>query len=327
VLLTGYAVLDGFDLGVGITHLLIPRTEHERRVAINSIGPLWDGNEVWLVTFGGAMFAAFPDAYATVFSGFYTAFMALLFALILRAVSIEFRSKVAAPGWRRVWDVCFSAGSTVAALLFGVATGNIMRGIPLDARGNFTGSLLDLLNPYALLVGVLTVSLFAMHGTIYLHLKTEGPLQRRTVEWMWRTFGVFLLTYVMTTMFTLVAVPRAVAHLVETPILWAVPVANVFAVANIPRAIHRGSAGHAFVSSSAVIVAMVFLLGAALFPNLVPSHPEPQHGLTIWNAASSARTLEIMLLVAVIGMPGVLAYTATVYWTFRGKVRLDEHSY
>lgn len=327
VLLTGYAILDGFDLGVGITHLLITRDEQERRLMMNSIGPIWDGNEVWLVTFGGAMFAAFPNAYATVFSGFYTPFMMLLFALILRAVSMEFRGKVARAAWRRLWDGCFSAGSTTAALLFGVATGNIIRGIPLDEHGDFTGSLMTLLNPYALLVGLLTVSLFAMHGTIYLHLKTEGALQQRIEDWMWRTFGFFLLTYILTTMFTLVTVPRAITHLMESPLLWVVPVANAFAVANIPRAIYRGSAPAAFASSSGTIVAMVFLLGAALFPDLVPSMPDPQHGVTIMNAASSPRTLSIMLIIAAIGMPIVLCYTAAIYWTFRGKVRLGEHSY
>lgn len=326
VLLAGYAILDGFDLGVGMMHNLIARDDRERRLVMNTIGPIWDGNEVWLVTFGGALFAAFPEAYATVFSGFYTAFMLLLFALILRAVSMEFRSKVHHATWRRVWDVLFTAGSALAAVLFGVATGNVMRGLALDARGNFTGSLLDLLNPYALLVGVMTLALFAMHGTIYLHLKTEGPLQQRTVAWMWRTFGCFLVTFVLTTMFTLVAVPRATQHLAEHPILWIVPVANVFAVANVPRAIYRGSPGAAFASSCATIVALVFLLGVAIFPDLVPAH-DPANGLTVWNAASSTRTLGIMLLIALIGMPLVLSYTAAIYWTFRGKVRLDDHSY
>jgi cytochrome bd ubiquinol oxidase subunit II len=293
---------------------------------MNTIGPIWDGNEVWLVTFGGALFAAFPDAYATVFSGFYTAFMLLMSALILRAVSMEFRSKVRHGSWRRVWDVGFTLGSTLAALLFGVATGNVMRGLALDARGDFTGTLLDLLNPYALLTGALAVTLFAMHGAIYLHLKTEGDLQERIVPWMWRTFGLFLLTFVLTTMFTLVAIPRATQLLAVHPGLWVVPVANVFAVANVPRAIHRGTPAAAFASSCAVILGLVFLLGVALFPDLVPA-TDPALSLTVWTAASSPRTLRIMLLIALIGMPMVLAYTGAVYWTFRGKVRLDPHAY
>ena len=326
VLLAGYAILDGFDLGVGIVHLLVPADEAERRLAMNTIGPLWDGNEVWLVTFGGAMFAAFPNAYATVFSGFYTAFMLLLVALISRAVSMEFRSKVAAPGWRRIWDAAFSAGSALAALLFGVATGNILRGLPLDARGDYTGTLLDLLNPYALLVGAMTVALFAMHGTIYLHLKTDGVLQRRTVDWMWRTYGIFLLLFLLVTMVTLVVMPRATRHFAALPLLWAVPVATAAAIANIPRAIHRGLPGQAFLSSAATIAALVFLLGAALYPDMVPA-TDPANTVTIHNAASSPRTLRIMLLIALIGMPMVLSYTAAIYWAFRGKVQLDEHSY
>ena len=161
VLLAGYAVLDGFDLGVGILHWLA-RTDRDRRLFINAIGPIWDGNEVWLITFGGALFAAFPAAYATIFSGFYTPFMALLFALIFRAVSIEFRSKMSSPRWRRAWDASFCASSLVASFLFGVAVGNSMIGIPLNERGAFTGSLTDLLNPYALMAGLTVVAMFAI---------------------------------------------------------------------------------------------------------------------------------------------------------------------
>jgi cytochrome d ubiquinol oxidase subunit II len=233
-LVAGYAVLDGFDLGVGIVHLLVPRGDAERRLALNSIGPLWDGNEVWLVTFGGALFAAFPQAYATVFSGFYSVVMLLLFALIFRAVSIEFRGKRRGAGWRRCWDVGFCLGSALAAFLFGVAVGNVMVGIPLSEAGDFTGSWPDLLGAYALLVGALTVSLFAMHGTIYLHLKTEGALQRRLHGWMWRTFGIFLVLFLLTTMFTLAAVPGATRNLEEHPILWIVPVLNCSGWRSIP---------------------------------------------------------------------------------------------
>ncbi len=327
VLLTGYAILDGFDLGVGIMHLLIPKGDRERRICINSIGPLWDGNEVWLVTFGGAMLAAFPEAYAAVFSGFYTAFMLLLYALIFRAVSIEFRSKRPRPSWRRFWDVNFTLGSGLAALLFGVAIGNLMVGIPLSERGDFVGTTLGLLNPYALAVGLLVVALFAMHGTIYLNLKTEGDLQRRTRPWMWRTFFVFLVLYVTVTAWTLLAVPRATANLAATPVLWLIPLGSAIAVANIPRAIHRGEPGGAFLSSCIAIAVLVFLLGAALFPNLVISNPNPEWSLTLFEAASSQRTLGIMLIIAGIGMPIVLTYTFIVYWTFRGKVKLGPESY
>ena len=327
VLLAGYAILDGFDLGVGMMHLFVARGDRERRVTLNSIGPIWDGNEVWLVTFGGAMFAAFPEAYATIFSGFYSAFMLLLFALIFRAVSIEFRSKIRSAFWRGAWDAGFTSGSFVAAFLFGVAVGNLMRGVPISPAGEYDGSLTAQLNPYSLLVGALTVTLFAMHGTIYLYLKTDGELQRRAQRWMWRNFGLFLVVFMLTTMYTLAAVPEAIRHLEQYPMLWVIPVLNILAIANIPRAIYNGRPGYAFLSSVCTIVALVFLLGAALFPNLVPSSPNPENSLTIWNAASSVRTHGIMLLIAVIGMPAVLLYTALIYWTFRGKVRLDEHSY
>jgi len=327
VLLTGYAILDGFDLGVGILHPFVARTNDERRVAMNSIGPLWDGNEVWLVTFGGALFAAFPEAYATVFSGFYSAFMLLLFALIFRAVSMEFRSKVATPRWRRFWDWSFFGGSALATLLFGVAVGNAILGIPLDQRGNFTGTLLDQLRPYPLLVGAMTVALFAMHGGLFLYLKTEGAFQERLRDWMWRSWGLFLVGYMLATMYTLALVPRATANFEHWPWAAAVVVVNVLAVANIPRCLHWGRPGQAFVSSCVTIATLTLLFGLALYPNLVTASNDPAASVTIFSAASSPKTLTIMLIIALVGMPFVIAYTAIVYWTFRGKVRLDEHSY
>lgn len=326
VLLIGYAILDGFDLGVGILHLL-GRGDRERRMLMNSIGPLWDGNEVWLVTFGGAMFAAFPNAYATIFSGFYIAFMALLFALIFRAISMEFRSKTVSAAWRGFWDVCFTASSLVASLLFGVAVGNGMIGIPLDRDMEFAGSFFDLLNPYSLLVGLFTASMFAMHGAIYVYLKTESDLQNRAHGWMWRAFFVFLALYVATTIATLVSVPRATQNFRDFPWAWIIVVLNVLAIANIPRAIYRRRPFYAFVSSSCTIAAMVFLFSSALFPNMVASSTNEAYSLTIYTAASSAKTLKIMLVIAIIGMPFVLAYTTVIYWVFRGKVQLDEHSY
>jgi cytochrome d ubiquinol oxidase subunit II len=327
VLLIGYAILDGFDLGVGILHPFVPADDRERRIAMNAIGPLWDGNEVWLVTFGGALFAAFPAAYASAFSGFYTAFMLLLGALIFRAVSMEFRSKVASDRWRRFWDFSFFGGSSVATLLFGVAVGNAMLGVPLDALGNFTGGLRDQLNPYAILVGLMTVALFAMHGGLFLYLKTEGEFQARLRDWMWRSWGLFLVAYMLTTMYTLALVPRATANFAHWPWAVLVVVANVLSVANIPRALHWGRPGEAFVSSCAVIATLIMLFGLALFPNLITASNDAANSVTIFTAASSPKTLSIMLVIALIGMPFVLAYTGIIYWTFRGKVRLDDHSY
>lgn len=326
-LLAGYAVLDGFDFGVGILHPLA-RTDHERRLFLNSIGPIWDGNEVWLVVFGGALFAAFPEAYATVFSGFYLPFMLLLFALIFRAVSIEFRSKNESPGWRRAWDVGFFASSLLASLLFGIAVGNGMRGMPLDNRGVFSGGLLDLLNPYALMAGLVTAAMFAMHGSIYLFLKLpKGEARDRVRGWMWHTWGVFLVLYILGTMYTLVAIPRATANFREYPWAVAIVLLNVLAIANIPRAVYRDRPIQAFASSAATIVCLVFLFGMALFPNLVSASNDAANSLTIYNAASSAGTLRTMFIIVLIGMPFVLTYTVAVYWTFRGRVELGEQSY
>jgi cytochrome d ubiquinol oxidase subunit II len=326
VLLTGYAILDGFDLGVGILHPLA-RSDHERRLFINSIGPLWDGNEVWLVTFGGALFAMFPEAYATVFSGFYVAFMLLLCALVFRAVSLEFRGKMKSPRWRTTWDYGFFASSLVATLLFGVAVGNAVKGIPLDERGVFAGGFFDLLSPYTLLVGLLAVALFAMHGAIYLYLKTEGAVQERLRDWMWHSWGLFLVLYVLTTILTLIEVPRAASNFERFPWAAVIVVLNVLAVANIPRALFAGKYGQAFLSSSATIAAFVFLLGMAIFPNLVTASNDVANSLDLYDAASSSTTLTIGLLIVAIGMPFVLAYTSLVYWTFRGKVRIGEESY
>jgi len=327
VLLVGYAVLDGFDLGVGILHPFVARTDEEKRISMNSIGPLWDGNEVWLVTFGGALFAAFPEAYATVFSGFYTAFMLLLVALISRAVSLEFRSKIRSPGWRGFWDWAFFAGSALASLLFGVAVGNAMLGLPLDAEGNFYGTVLDQLGPYPVLVGLMTVALFAMHGGLFLYLKTEGPFQRRLRDWMWRTWGLFLVLFMLATIATVAFIPRATENFERWPWAAVVVVAAVLAVANIPRCLYWDRPGQAFASSAVVIATLVMLFGLALYPNLVTASNDAAHSVTIFNAASSPKTLGIMLIIAAIGMPFVLTYSGIIYWTFRGKVRLGEHSY
>ncbi len=331
VLLAGYAILDGFDLGVGILHLGV-RSDRERRVVLNSIGPIWDGNEVWLVTFGGAMFAAFPEAYATVFSGFYDAFMLVLFALILRAVSLELRGKLPPSAWRGFWDGGFFLASLLATLLFGVAVGAILIGVPLDARGIYAGGFFDLLLParlpfFPVLVGLLTVALFALHGALYLNLKTEGGLQARVRRWMWHAFGWFLVLYLLTTIVTLTEVPRATANFDRFPWAWGVVVLSVLAIGNIPRSIYLGRHGQALVSSSLVIATLVGLVGVALFPNLVTSSLDQATSLTIYNASSSEKTLRIMAIIAAVGMPFVLAYTGVIYWTFRGKVRLDEHGY
>ncbi len=328
VLLAGYGILDGFDLGVGILHLCV-RKDDERRVLMNSIGPLWDGNEVWLVVFGGALFAAFPRAYAAAFSGFYTPFMVILAALIFRGVSMEFRSKHEGQTWRACWDVAFCAASTLATFSFGVLVANCILGLPLGADGDFVRSvtLADLLRPYPVLVGLFAVATFAMHGAIYLYLKTEGELQQRIHGWMWRTFGLFLVLYMLVTIFTLGTIQRSTVKYEEYPWAWIVVVLNVLAIANIPRAIYQGRPFDAFLSSACTIAAFTFLFGLTLAPNLIVSTVDPAYSLTVSRAASSHKTLVIMTIVACLGMPFVLAYTITIYWVFRGKVRIDRFSY
>jgi cytochrome d ubiquinol oxidase subunit II len=324
-LLAGYAVLDGLDLGVGALHLLVRRDE-ERRVFLNAIGPVWDGNEVWLVTGGGALFAAFPPVYATVFSGFYLPMTVLLLALIFRAVAIEFRSTQPGAAWRSAWDVSFSAASVVASLLFGIAFGNVIWGIPIDAAGEYAGGLLGLLHPYAILTGVTTVALFTMHGAIYLVLKTEGPLHARVRGWVNGAIIVFVVCYATTTMATLVYLPHMSSTIRAHPIFFVPAVLTMLAIANVPREIHHRRDFRAFLSSSAAVLGLMALVGIGMFPRLVTA-TDPARSLTVYNAASSDGTLRTMLVVALIGVPLVLAYTATVYWVFRGKVRLDSASY
>jgi cytochrome d ubiquinol oxidase subunit II len=327
VLFTGYVILDGFDLGVGALHLFAAKTDEDRRIFLNAIGPVWDGNEVWLVTGGGALFAAFPAVYATVFSGFYLAFMALLCALIFRAVAIEFRSKHPSPRWRCFWDRSFALGSLFSALLIGVAMGNIAWGVPLDAQGEFAGSFFGLLHPYALLMGVTTVALFAMHGAIYLVLKTEGALQAKVRTWVNPLIIAFILCYAILTPATLLYVPHVTEAFRRQPWFFALVIPVVLAIANIPREVNRGREFAAFLSSCAAMAGLMAIFGVGMYPHLVFSAPHPEHSLTAFNAASSRKTLGVMLTIALIGVPIVLTYSASIYYIFRGKVRLDRMSY
>jgi cytochrome d ubiquinol oxidase subunit II len=326
VLLTGYAILDGFDLGIGSLHLLV-NGDTNRRLMINSIGPVWDGNEVWLVTGGGALFAAFPHVYATVFSGFYNAFMLLLFGLIFRAVAIEFRSKQPMAWWRNMWDTAFGIASIFIALLMGIALGNIITGVPLGPNKEFIGNFLDLLNPYPIMVGITTLALFMMHGSIYGVLKTTGELHDQLKTWVNNTIIFFVICYVGTTMTTLVYYPHMTEAYKQNPLLFIIALLNMLAIANIPREIHHGREWRAFISSCASIIALMALFAIGLFPKMVLSNPFPEYSLTIYNAASSQETLKIMLIIALIGVPFVLAYTISIYWLFRGKVKIDGMSY
>jgi cytochrome d ubiquinol oxidase subunit II len=324
-LFAGYAVLDGFDLGVGALHLFV-RTDEHRRLLLNSIGPVWDGNEVWLVVGGGALFAAFPVVYATVFSGFYLAMMLLLFALIFRAVAIEFRSKQPMRWWRTTWDVSFSVASIVASLLLGVALGNLVYGIPIDATGEYRGGLIGLLRPFPLLTGITTVALFMMHGSIYLVLRTEGELHDVVRGWVNNAIIFFVICYATTTMATLLYVPQMRMHIESRPLLFVVPLLTMLAIANVPREMHHGRFGWAFLSSCFAVIGLWSLVGIGMFPALVNA-TDPARSLTLSNAASSPQTLRTMAIIASIGLPLVAAYTVSIYWIFRGKVRLGSMSY
>jgi cytochrome d ubiquinol oxidase subunit II len=327
VIIAGYLILDGFDLGCGILHPFVARTDRERRVVLNSIGPVWDGNEVWLVLGGGALFAAFPFVYASLFSGLYVAFMLVLLCLILRPVAIEFRSQRPDPGWRTFWDYVFFLVSVFLALLFGVAFGNILLGFPVDAQGNISVSLIQLLSPYALLVGVTTVCMFAMHGALYLSMKTEGAVNERIQSWLPRLMLVFFLLN------TLVVLVTVLLHLQMTkryltefwPIVF--PALALAALIVAWRMLLQGRSFWAFIASGAVIGLLIISVAIGMYPNLLLSSISPSDNLTAFNAASQANTLTVMLIVAVIGIPIVLLYTAGVYYIFQGKVELEAESY
>ena len=325
VLFAGYAILDGFDLGVGVLHLFA-RDERQRRIHLNAIAPVWDGNEVWLIAGGGALFAAFPPVYATVFSGFYLALMLVLFALIFRAVSIEFRGQVDSTGWRRLWDWSFGLGSLIAAVIFGVAVGNVLRGLPIEADGSLNVPFLALLNPYAILIGLLGLVMFVMHGAAYLAVKTEGDLQRRVAGWTSGAWMAFVVVYLVATIATLFVSPFLFEGVLGNPLFWIIFLLLLASVVYIPIANRAGKFFRAFLASSATIAAVIGLTAVSLFPRMVPSSLDPANSLTIYDS-STPRTLTVMLIIALIGMPLVIAYTAWVYRVFAGKVILEEEGY
>lgn len=326
VLVVGYAILDGFDLGVGVLHLFTT-DEHEKRISLNAIGPVWDGNEVWLLTAGGALFAAFPPVYATVFSGFYLALILLLVALIFRAVSLEFRGKVDSPRWRAVWDRAFAIGSLVPAILFGVAVGNILRGLPISADGMFTGSFLDLLNPFSILAGIFSLMMFTLHGALYMAIKSDGAQQARmarvgTIMWM-VLIGLFLLV----TIFTYFEAAYLLERARSNPLTWLFLVILAAAFVYMPIAMKAGSYFRAFLASSLVILSVIGLPAVSMYPRMVPSSTNLDYSLTIYNASSTPPTLTAMLIIALVGMPFVIAYNWYIYRKFGGKTVITEESY
>jgi len=346
VLLIGYAILDGFDLGVGILHLFA-KGNTNRRLMINSIGPVWDGNEVWLITAGGALFAAFPHVYATSFSAFYLPFMMLLFALIFRAVSMEFRGKEDKQWWRNMWDISFFTGSLLATLLFGIAIGNVVLGFEIGADKEYYGSFFDMITPYTVLAGLFNVSMFALHGAIYLNLKTEGELQESARKWAKNAFILFVTLFVAITAYTLYLKPEMIANFsfgkVAAPwqthafvannqnlisvLAWLIVSLNILSILNIPRSLVKGKEMQAFVSSALTIGAIVGLFALGIFPNMLISSIDSLYNLDVYNSASSQSTLKTMFYISLFGLPFVVAYTSIIYWTYRGKVKLTENSY
>jgi len=326
VLIIGYAILDGFDLGVGVLHLFT-HDEMERRINLNAIGPVWDGNEVWLLTGGGALFAAFPPVYAPVFSGFYIALMLLLLALIFRAVSLEYRGKVDSNGWRRFWDWSFGLGSLLPAVLFGVAGGNILRGIPINAEHAFTGSFLGLLNPYAILIGVLSLIMFTMHGSLYMTLKTDGKHRARMEKWASTSWIIFVVVYILATIYSFFEAGYLFENVFGNPLFWILFVLMLAAIIFMPLSLKAKCYFRAFLSSSVTILCLIGIAAVSMFPSLVPSLTNLEYSLTIYNSSSTHNTLMAMLIIALIGVPIVLVYTWFIYSKFKGKPIITEDSY
>ncbi len=326
VLISGYAVLDGFDLGVGIMHLFT-KDENEKRINLNAIGPVWDGNEVWLLTGGGALFAAFPIVYATVFSGFYLALILVLAALIFRAVSFEFRGKIESAGWKKLWDSLFGAGSLLAALLFGVAVGNILRGIPLNHNHEYTGTFWGLLNPYSIIVGLVSLSMFIMHGAVYMSMKTEGKLQQRFIKWINASWIIFTILYLFATIFTFFEASYLFTGMLTKPLFWILFILLIGSIVYIPLIPKGDKVFRTFIASSITIASVIGLAAISLFPRLVPSNIDLANSLTIYNASSTPGTLKAMLIIALIGMPIVIGYTIFIYRVFKGKVIITNESY
>jgi cytochrome d ubiquinol oxidase subunit II len=325
-LFSGYAILDGFDLGAGAWHLFF-RKELSRRIALNAVGPVWDGNEVWLVIGGGALFAGFPVVYATVFSGMYIPFMLFLAFLIFRAISIEFRSKEPMLWWRKMWDIAYSVSSIMLAILLGVVLGNVLQGIAIGADTEFKGHWLEFINPYAILVGITTLALFMMHGAIYLLLKTEGRLYAKLTILLKNAVIFFIVAFSITTLYTLIYIPHLSDDFKSNPELFILPVLAFLSIANLPRLASKRKYKLAFIFSSLTVSLLLILVAIELYPVLIVSTIDEAYNITIYSAAASDKSLGIMLLMAAIGAPLVAAYTFFVYKTFAGKVELDETSY
>jgi cytochrome d ubiquinol oxidase subunit II len=322
VLWVGYFILEGFDFGVGILLPFVSRGEADRRAVLTTLGPVWDGNEVWLLVSGGATFAAFPEWYATLFSGFYLPLFLILVALIVRGLSFEYRSKYGKPQWRKRWDIAIFVGSAVPALLWGVAFANIVRGVPLEKASSgsieYVGGFFNLLNPYALVGGVVTLTIFLTHGAHFLALKTDGEIRVRAHALAIRLGLVAAVAAVGFLAWSNIMLPsintKFLVLSVATALIWVGAI-----VANI-----KGREGWAFIASSVAIATFVSGLFEALYPRVMPSSRGAQFDLTIFNASSSNYTLKVMTVVAVVMTPIVLVYQGWTYWVFRKRVSASQ---
>jgi cytochrome d ubiquinol oxidase subunit II len=323
---SGYAILDGFDLGAGTVHLFL-RKEESRRIALNAIGPVWDGNEVWLVIGGGTLFAGFPKVYATLLSAFYTPFILFLVLLIMRAIAIEFRSKEPMLWWRRIWDIIYSLSSTLIGFTLGVVLGNVVFGIAIDDQMIYKGGLIDIFNPYALLTGLTVVALFALHGSVYLVMKTADKLAERLAYLSKIAGAFFTICYVLLSVATLVYVPHAADDFREMPILFVIPVITLLLLLNERRLIVKQKYWWAFITSAALTSLLLITIAIGLYPDILLSSIDSANSLTIANSDASSKSLGIILTFVLIGAPLVLIYFIFLFRTFRGKVVVDEMSY
>ncbi|MGB8248258.1 MAG: cytochrome d ubiquinol oxidase subunit II [Chlorobium sp.] len=320
VLFTGFFVLEGFDFGVGILHPFMSSDDRERRAVINTIGPFWDGNEVWLIAAGGAMFAAFPEWYATLFSGFYPALLLMLVALIMRGVAFEFRSKHDNPAWRSFWDWSIFAGSAIPALLWGVALANFIRGVPIDQSMNYAGGFFNLLNPYALVCGLASLCIFTLHGAVFLTLKTTGILRERAMNLAKKVWAPATLLSLAFTIYTFIETDLF-RRLGLNPGI--IPVFSVLALLSVIVLLRRNASGWAFAMTAVAIAFSTVTIFMGLFPRVLVSSLNPEWSLTIYNSSSSDYTLGIMTIVAAIFVPIVLVYQGWSYWVFRQRVTPD----
>jgi cytochrome bd ubiquinol oxidase subunit II len=318
LLFTGFFVLEGFDFGVGMLHTVVGRTDAERRVAIGTIGPLWDGNEVWLVVAGAGMFAAFPGWYATMFSGFYLAIVLLLVALIARGVSFEFRERRESERWGRTWDALMTAGSLLAPLLIGVALGNLLHGVPIDSRQEFTGNFWNLLNSYSVYVGVTIALICVLHGSTFMALKTGGEVRRRAGQLARRSAPVAALAVLAFAVWTQVISGRGV---IPGP----VQLIAVLALIAVTWLLRDGHEGWAFTMTTIAMATVVLTIFVDLYPRVMVSSTSAANDLTVHNTASAPYALKVMTVVVAVLFPVVVAYQAWTYYVFRRRVGLSDH--